>query len=284
MFRPVKSLSVGMMLIFYPIRMLTILISTWEEGLFYLENAIKIRHPLISYMIIHQTQTENRLPAYLAERTDVSVIVSHTKGLAVSRNIGLKNCKTPYALIADDDVEYIPAGIEELLAILQRRSVDFVLCKIRTPDDEPEYKSYPTEPYRIGELKHWVSSIEIVVDVEKLREKDIYFDERFGLGAKLDRGEEEVFISDLIKNKWKGFYFPIYIVKHPYLSSGKEERGIKEQWFFQGALDARKQTDFFFFNNNIDLLDGLNEKEIAEEYYQRGRRYIHEATLLPANV
>lgn len=251
--------------------MLTIIISTWENGLFNLEKTIQIRDPDISYLIVHQTLGKKKLPLFMEERTDVEVITSGTKGLSVSRNIGLQNCRTPYALIADDDVEYIPEALNTLLRKIERDRPSFTLCKIQTLEGEPEYKEYPMETYRVKGLKHWVSSIEILVDIREIKNNKVYFDERFGLGAIYDRGEEEVFVRDLMKHDLEGIYYPLEIVKHPYMSSGKNERSIEEYWFVQGALDERVGVRIRFPCS--EKMDGLSseERQVAERSYNKGR-------------
>lgn len=256
--------------------MLTIVISTWEEGILNLEKTVRIKHPDVCYIIVHQTQQNPFKPSHLANRRDVEVISSSTKGLSRSRNIGLKHCKTKYALLADDDVEYSEEGINQLLHSITIHRPDFALFKIQTNPGEPEYKVYPTESYQVKELQHWVSSIEIAVNVTKLKKLQIAFDERFGLGTSLNRGEEEIFIHDLITNGLTGIYFPFYLVKHPYMSSGKEERTTEEQWFVQGALDQRM--------NKIVSREIIQEKlsfkeemaEIAELSYHKGRALLQD--------
>lgn len=252
---------------------LTILISTLEEGILGLEKAVCIQHPLIQYLIVHQTRSASALPSNLIQRSDITVVRSPTRGIAASRNIGLKHCQTPYALIADDDVEFLPEGIAKLLDLIASKKPDFALFKIKTPAGQPEYKPYPRDSYPVDRLKHWVSSIELVVNADKVKKEKLFFDERFGLGTKLGSGEEEIFVTDMIKSGWRGFYFPIYIVIHPFESSGKRERGHKELYFFQGAYDrrigkSRRRTDSLFqYIRRPSLV-------IGEFFYHRGKKYI----------
>lgn len=255
--------------------MLTILISTLEEGIMRLDRTVRIRHPLIRYLIIHQTQRGSILPSFLEQRPDILVVTSASRGVAVSRNIGLRYCQTPYALIADDDVEFVHDGLEKLLHAISSEKPDFALFKIKTPSGQPEYKPYPDMPYAVTELKHWVSSIEIVVNADKVKAEKLWFDERFGLGTKLGYGEEEIFVTDMIQRGWKGFYFPVYIVVHPFESSGKQERGFKQLHFFQGAFDrrtgkrrCRKNSVFKYLQNPRLLLEEL--------YYRQGEKFIRQ--------
>lgn len=253
--------------------MLSVVVSTLEKGIERMEKTVAFRHPSVRYLIVHQTRSNRGLPEYLQHRPDIEVVQSATRGLAASRNIGLYHCQTPYALIADDDVEFSPSGITKMLGLIQDERPDFALFRIQTPDGQPEYKAYPAKSYLVNRLKHWVSSIEIVVSVERLKREGIRFDERFGLGTVLDRGEEEIFVSDLIRSGWVGHYYPIPIVKHPYESSGKISRSEKQRLFFQGAYDARLGISSL---PRITWLDYLRHpgRILPSIYYYRGKKYI----------
>lgn len=218
---------------------LTILISTYEDGILNMEKTVKIVHPDICYLVIHQTKKTIENPSFL-NRADITVISSNTIGLSKSRNIGLENCKTDYALIADDDIEYIPKGLEEVLKIIIEEKPDFATFKIQTPDDEPEYKKYYETSFKIGTVKkHYYSSVEILLNVSLLKKHRIRFDQRFGLGAPLRRGEEAILIQDCVDSGFNGYYYPVYLVKHPFESSGKKSKGANFKFFFMGAFVAR---------------------------------------------
>ncbi len=252
--------------------MLTILLSTTDDGIYKLRDAIRLKHPLLRYIIIHQTAKREIRPPYLRQRDDVEVIRSTIKGLSNSRNIGLKNCCTRYSWFLDDDVTIIEEGVMFMLDILRTEAPDFALFKIKTHPGEPEYKEYPKEPQDAGKLKHWVSSIEIIVDAEKLEKSDIYFDRRFGLGTRLDRGEEAILIHDLLQNGWSGRYYPKFLVNHAYESSGKRKRSSKKDNYFKGAYDARLGRKF----RTLSIANYFSNPTTAIEdfYYITGRLYI----------
>lgn len=253
--------------------MLSIVVSTLEKGIEQMEKTVAFRHPAVRYLIVHQTRLNLGVPEYLQQRPDIKVVQSTTRGLAASRNIGLSHCQTQYALIADDDVEFLASGIIEMLGIIRKERPDFALFRIRTPDGQPEYKDYPDKTYRVKRLQHWVSSIEIVINVERLKGEGIRFDERFGLGTILDRGEEEIFVSDLIQSGLVGYYYPIPIVMHPYESSGKIPRSEKQRHFFQGAYDTRLGVSSLLHASWFDYLRHP-DRILPSIYYYRGKKYI----------
>lgn len=216
----------------------TIIISTLNEGILHLEKTIKLIHPNIRYLIVHQNVEKIGLPSFL-QRKDIEVIETPTKGLSVSRNIGLRNCKTDYGIIADDDVEYIEDGITQLLEIIKTDKPDFATFKIKTPDDEPDFKDYPLAKHDFSKSILQVASIEILLNVKKIRNKHIAFDERFGLGTKLRQAEEEIFIHDLIDYDFYGTYYPLFFVKHPYESTGSKIIKESHKYFLKGAFAQR---------------------------------------------
>jgi hypothetical protein len=90
--------------------------------------------------------------------------------------------------------------------------------------------------------RHYISSIEITFRVKKIKNNNILFDERFGVGSeKFPIGEEEAFVQDCLAKELRVNYFPFYIVQHPYKSSTKRwPLNYKIQ--IAAALEARKNV------------------------------------------
>lgn len=217
---------------------LTIIISTMNERILGMEKAIRIVHPQIKYLIIHQNRSNISVPDFL-KRNDIEIINTLTLGISKSRNIGIKNCKTEYAIIGDDDVTYIEEGLIKTLDIIDIDKPDFASFKIETPEGEPEFKIYPLQKLFFKNSHLTVASIEILINVNKIKSKYIAFDERFGLGTLLRQSEEEIFIHDVIDNDLNGTYYPIFFVKHPYESTGTKKIKESKKYFLKGALSQR---------------------------------------------
>lgn len=222
-------------------KLLTIMISTMNNNITNLRKVVEIQHPDICYLIIHQNHKNVSIPNFL-NRDDIKIIKSSTRGLSKSRNIGLRNCRTEYALIADDDVEYIEDGIKNVLHILKTTKLDFATFKIKTPFDQPEFRDYKESVYSFSNGRIQIASIELIVNVKEVLNKKIQFDERFGLGTILRQGEEEILINDLLKLNLVGSYYPIYIVKHPFESTGTKSIKESQKFFIKGAFSKRIES------------------------------------------
>ena len=154
--------------------------------------------------------------------SDLLLITDKGSGLSRSRNIGLNAAKTKFVYIMDDDVEFDHVRILELSDWMEANKIDVATAMFQFKDGSfaRKYSSRPHRHTMLSAAK--VSSIEICVNVEKLKEKDISFDECFGLGTDLPSGEEYIFITDCIKAGLNVWFYPITTGVHPNITSGMD--------------------------------------------------------------
>jgi hypothetical protein len=95
----------------------------------------------------------------------------------------------------------------------------------------------------------------MIVRVETIKSKDVYFDEEFGAGVSNYIGDEYIFIADLINKGGTAMFLPITIAIHPKDSSGSlwgtDRDLIARAQVFQrvfGKLAPFVRTVFFFKN------------------------------------
>lgn len=102
-----------------------------------------------------------------------------------------------------------------------------------------------------------------------MKSKNIFFDERFGLGTILRQGEEEILVNDLITAKLKGNYYPLYIVEHPFESTGSMPMKESKKYFLKGAFSKRLESEITLpkFNSFLRNLKNFT-------FYFLGRTYI----------
>ncbi len=238
---------------------LNILICTLDEGI---KKANKILHPLrsdVKYIVSHQYRDEKHkvIPKEL-QREDIIVSQIPGVGLSRNRNNALRLADGDIALIADDDVRYLPEAFDLIREVFEKNTdVDVALFKIKTPEGEPEYKKYPEGEYCLNETrKHYISSIEIAFKIKAIKEANIVFDSKYGLGNNsFNRGEEEILLIDCFKAKLNVKYFPNYTVLHQPMSSAKSNTLFnKSTVSIQGAIDARKTGTVAVFKSGVLML------------------------------
>lgn len=168
------------------------------------------------------------------------------KGLSKSRNRAIDSSTAKYGVIADDDVRFCEDFEKKIKnGFIQYPDADILTFKILTPDAQP-YKNYGSTSFKHSRSTIYkVSSVEIVVRLDKIKKAGLRFDERFGLGAEFKSSEEMIFLNDALDAGLKLYYIPEFLVIHPKESSGK----ILDGNFFKskGALVKRLYKKSIYF-------------------------------------
>ena len=220
---------------------LSVLICTLNEGILSVPDILKAEREDVSYIVSFQYSDEkylSLLPDAL-KRRDVHIATLPGKGLCRNRNHALSLVDSGIALIADDDVRYMDDTFDLILNTFEvNKQVDLAFFKIKTPKGEPEYKEYPSKTTPYTRWKGYAPcSIEIAFRVDPVKKNGLWFDERFGLGSEnLSGGEELMFVDACLKKGLKAWFFPEYIVEHPYLSTGRNKAFNRSEVMTMGAL------------------------------------------------
>lgn len=196
--------------------MLTIqfLISTLGERI---AQAAKVLLPPVegvSYVVVWQRNGigSDALPAELKVREDVSIVEDNGKGLARSRNIALENATADLLVITDDDNRYDTAAIELIRNAFEKHpTAGLIQFQALSMEGKP-LRNYPAFPYAYETRPRgtYFCSVELVM---RRKANLPRFDERFGLGAELGCGEEEVFVHEAVKRGVKMIYVPQPLVR-----------------------------------------------------------------------
>lgn len=142
-------------------------------------------------------------------------------GLSKSRNKALKFSDADICIVSDNDVYYH----ENIKMIIEKAFHDYpdadaITFQIQTPEGEM-YKDYSSKFCWHNKLSlAKVSSVEIAFRRNSILEKDIKFDEKFGLGSTYPTSEEYIFLADCLDKGLKIAYVPKIIAFHPKESSG----------------------------------------------------------------
>ncbi|AKA34990.1 hypothetical protein [Flagellimonas lutaonensis] len=200
---------------------ITILVSTADRRVIKNADLLNTRLHDNFRMVILNQMIEDSEPLTISKKF-CTVINSKTKGLSKSRNLAFAQVEKGIGVIADDDVRYL----ESTEDTIRKAFKDFPSCqiftfKIVTPEGK-DFKRYADQTFvhnRKSILK--VSSISMAVNVKIIKDVDLSFDERFGLGSIYPTGEENIYLNDALKRGISARFIPKPIVVHEPMSSGK---------------------------------------------------------------
>lgn len=138
------------------------------------------------------------------------------RGLSVARNVGMKHVTGDIVTFSDDDCWYPSDSFEFVNKHIKEHDESISCFQIYDPVQKVHYKSYPENAISQTNWKKLLnkSSIEIFVNLSKVKRERVIFDEKFGLGATYPSGEENVFLFDLKKHGYAISYTPKVVVYH----------------------------------------------------------------------
>jgi hypothetical protein len=199
------------------------------------ERVSNIRFPGTNYEYLVLVQNPNQVsyPAP-AEATLVEVL---GKGVAKSRNQAIYRTQTELLIFGDDDVVFHPAELDKAIEKFEQNP-DLTMLLLAAKDETGKArKQYPSGENKLTLLNSArAATYEMMIRVQRVKELEVKFDERFGAGAELYLGDEYIFISDLIKAGARCEFAPIYVATHPSDSSG-------ERW--GTAIDRKARAAVF---------------------------------------
>ena len=158
-------------------------------------------------------------------------------GLSKSRNLVLQSASGDFVWFLDDDVTVTNGSLEAISSV--GGDVDVLLGQIGCSDGPGFYKNYQRKAVLPFALLR-VSSIELIVNRRKMLERNIFFDERLGLGAQYPCGEENAFLLDLYRSGARFEWLEQVIVYHP--CGGSEVRDYfrtESQMYARGVVASK---------------------------------------------
>ena len=169
-------------------------------------------------LVINQCTTIEPPPELVAP--GVRMISVRERGLSRSRNRALELARGKLLVFCDEDVLYLPAALATLRrGFAAHPGAAIVTFQFQTRETGALFKHYAPSPFAHGPLSvAAVSTIEIALRRE--RAGHLRFDERFGLGAALPSGEENIWLADALRAGLSAGYFPEPLCDHPGLSTG----------------------------------------------------------------
>lgn len=202
-----------------------ILICTIDEGVGSVSQVLMQPTSGVHYVVSVQYTKGGlpEIPAALAERADVTVTVLEGRGLSRNRNNALAHATGDVVVIADDDCRYTPQQIERVRRVYAERPQAGAICFEAESYDGRPLKAYPSTalPYIEAQRRgYYPTSMELTFRRPVFADTNVCFDERFGLGASLPAGEEEVLLADLQRAGVSVWFVPEVITSTDPVTTG----------------------------------------------------------------
>lgn len=136
------------------------------------------------------------------------VISVNDKGLSKSRNLALQKSVEDICIIADDDVIF-EDDYRDIIVTEHKKHPDKDIIAFVVENENLTRRKKILNEGNIGYLKSMkLQSVQITFKRERIIEKDLKFDERFGIGSTYFWGEENIFLFDCLRKGIKIYYVP----------------------------------------------------------------------------
>ena len=158
------------------------------------------------------------LPAAL-QRDDITVVTQEGRGLSRNRNLALRHATGDVCVVADDDCRYTAEALQDVLQLFAcHTTLDMALLRSLTHEGQP-MKDYPTEPFDYAHRPrgYYVQSTDIAFRRSSISHS---FDERFGIGAPLPGGEDELFVHSAWQQGLRVEYHPLTLCRTAAVTTG----------------------------------------------------------------
>ena len=199
------------------------------------KNLISIQKQNCSTEVILVTQGNHELVGNMISDINVKIIhvKNYKKGLSLARNEALKYVTGDVLLFGDDDNWYKEDIFEYIESNLITNKIDVCCFKYFDHLKDIFPKQYMSS--RVNNMSYFqllrVSSIEIAINLRKVKKSDLHFDENFGLGTSNPSGEENLLLTYLKKQSYKISYLPEIISYHPAKLRLANESIYNEKYF-----------------------------------------------------
>lgn len=174
-----------------------------------------------NYEIIIVDQSDNFKTKYLIEKINnvkIKYFKSKNKGLALSRNIGLKYAEGDYMCLMDDDAEYHKDFLLNAIKYIKEDNLDLMCGPIKDKlsgeyflDKMIEVKNKDLDKKNFLDI---CCSASLIIKMNFVKEAE-GFDERFGVGGEFYSAEETDLVFRILMKTKKAKYIEDLLVYHP---------------------------------------------------------------------
>ena len=220
----------------------------------------------IKIIIIHQTHLASLFPNFLNNKNIVYRNIKK-QNLSVAKNTGLEIANSNNICFLDDDVSIKNNYFYDCINFSQKKKCDLIFNKIiQQKTLKPLSKNMRNHDIKINFLNSSCCLSSSMWIFLKNKNK-IFFDEKFGLGAKYGSGEETDYIFNNLKKKNSIYYLSKASIYHPEeFSDQKNLTQVYDKFYSygtgQGAL-LKKNIDISTIKINYLFIISLFRSFVA---------------------
>lgn len=165
------------------------------------------------------------------------------KGVGLNRNNALMRASGDICLFADDDMVYDDDYVEKIISAFNKYPAADVLIFNLHEENSKRYVIEKVE--RVGYLNYLrYGTARIAVRLDKIKQNGIYFNQCFGGGTEHCHGEDNIFLTDCLKNNLKIYAVPEYIatlqnVRQSTWNTGYDDKYLKDQGCLYKTISKR---------------------------------------------
>ncbi len=156
-------------------------------------------------VIINQVQEKKLQDITVGENRCYSY---QEKGLSKSRNKAIMHSDADICIIADDDLKY-EDNYEKIVEEGYKKYPDADIIAFHVDNVNKKLQKAIRKEGKINFITSMkIQSVQTTFKRKSIIDNSIKFNEMFGAGVELYSGEENIFLSDCIKNRLKIYYIP----------------------------------------------------------------------------
>ncbi|MEX9786623.1 glycosyltransferase family 2 protein [Providencia manganoxydans] len=182
-------------------------------------------HPDFSYILIHQINNKKDYSSVVHSlKKNVKYYSSNEVGLSKSRNLAIEKSDAEYIWIMDDDVIIDNDALSGLNRLINSDlNFDMMVLSHTFKCCGSKSLSKMNKISKISKISAMsVSSIDMFIKRKSIVDKNLSFNENFGLGTKYPSGEEFIFTTQLLKSGLHVLKTNDIFSYHPPVASGND--------------------------------------------------------------
>ena len=165
-----------------------------------------------SDVIVGNQCDENSIEKFIYNGFSAIYLNFSERGVGLNRNNALMRADADYCLFADDYMVYIDNYPQIVInAFNKNPKADILIFNIK---EKKSSRYVITKKTKVGYLNYLrYGTARIAIKLEKVKNKGIYFNQCFGGGTEHCHGEDNIFLSDCLKEGLKIYAVPITIAE-----------------------------------------------------------------------